>query len=49
MISSLRKLAFTACTLQARPLYRFGDNWKDRDEAAEKVYINQHDSTHAST
>ena len=31
--------------LAYRPLARFsGDNWKDRDEAAEKVYISQAES-----
>lgn len=29
-------------TMTARPIAGFaGDSWKDRDEAAEKVYINR--------
>lgn len=33
---------FALRILTARPAATFaGDNWKDRDEAAEKVYINQ--------
>ncbi len=44
MISSLRKLTTVALNLQLRPVYRFADNWKDRDEASEKVYISQAES-----
>jgi hypothetical protein len=44
MISSLRKLTSAALTMQTRPVYRFADNWKDRDEASEKVYITEAES-----
>lgn len=44
MISSLRKLTSVALNLQLRPVYRFADNWKERDEASEKVYITQAES-----
>ena len=44
MISSFRKAASFAYKLQVQPSYRFADNWKDRDEASEKVYISQAES-----
>jgi hypothetical protein len=44
MISSFRKLTSLAVTLQTRPVYFASDNWKDRDDAAEKVYISQAES-----
>lgn len=49
MISSLRKLTSVALSLQMRPAMRFADNWKDRDEASEKVYISQAESKHNIT
>lgn len=45
MISSFRKLTSVALTMQTRPLYRFADNWKERDEASEKVFISQSESS----
>ena len=47
MMQALRKISMVAICMQLayRPLARFsGDNWKDRDEAAEKVYISQAES-----
>ena len=36
---------FALRTLNVRPVSCFaGDSWKDRDEAAEKVYISQKES-----
>ena len=43
---SLKKIVFLARTIQ-RPV-SFGcasDKWKDRDQAAEKVYVSQQEST----
>jgi hypothetical protein len=44
---SFKKLASTLIRVNTRtPVYFFaGDNWKDRDEAAEKVYITEAEST----
>jgi len=45
-MQSLRKLSIMAINLQKRPIALFSkDNWKDRDEASEKVYISQTEST----
>ena len=47
-MQALRKISMAAVRMQLayKPLARFsGDNWKDRDEAAEKVYISQAEST----
>jgi hypothetical protein len=42
---SLRKIASLAVKLPFRNVAPFaGGNWKDRDEAAEKVYISQAES-----
>lgn len=48
MISSFRKLTSVALSMQTRPFYRFADNWKDRDEASEKVFISQSESSSLS-
>lgn len=45
MISSFRKLTSLALSMQTRPFYCFADNWKDRDEASEKVFISQSESS----
>lgn len=39
-IASLTKLV----RLQANPMASFSNNWKERDEAAEKVYISRAES-----
>lgn len=44
MISSFRKLTSVALALQTKPVYFSSDNWKDRDDAAEKVYISSAES-----
>ena len=44
MISSFRKLTSVALALQTKPVYFSSDNWKDRDDAAEKVYISTAES-----
>jgi len=45
-MQSLRKLSIMTINLQKRPIALFSkDNWKDRDEASEKVYISQTEST----
>lgn len=44
MISSFRKLTAVALCLQTKPVYFSSDNWKDRDDAAEKVYISTAES-----
>lgn len=49
MISSVRKFASLAFSLQTRPVCRFADNWKDRDEASEKVYITEAESKYVDT
>ena len=49
MISSFRKLASVTLRLQTKPVYFFADSWKDRDEAAEKVFISQAESNHSIT
>ena len=44
MISSFRKLTSVALSLQTKPVFLASDNWKDRDDAAEKVYISSAES-----
>jgi len=43
-MQSLRKTALLAARLTQRPVCLKSDNWKDRDEASEKVYISQTES-----
>ena len=37
--SAIRNLR--TCILQNRPINNFSDAWKDKEEGAEKVYINK--------
>lgn len=39
-VRSTTKIAITRLTIKPSALFA-GDNWKERDEAAEKVYINR--------
>ena len=41
---SLRKLSFLTKSLQKPILAPFSDKWKDRDAAAEKVFVSQQES-----
>lgn len=46
---SLRKIAAMTVKLPFRNVAPFaGNNWKDRDDAAEKVYISQSESNNHS-
>lgn len=44
---ALGRISSMAVRMTKRPVCLFsGDKWKDRDEAAEKVYISQAESKH---
>lgn len=40
----LKKIAPMLCLSTRTPLFYFANNWKDRDEASEKVYITEAES-----
>lgn len=42
---ALKRFGIFAKNLQRPIMMPFGDAWKDRDEAAEKVYISRQEST----
>jgi hypothetical protein len=47
MMNTFRRLSSLALNIQKRPVVFFS-NWKERDEAAEKVFITQAESTMTS-